>query len=647
MRNFARALKEAWRHWLALALALVCSFGAAALWGANIAALFPIIETTLKGDSLQNWNLERIAKATEAVGRKELEIAALEQRLEAAAEGDKKPLGFELEVLRTRLQTERYSLRSRQWLQPFFDRYLPSKPFPTVLLIVSFVILGTLLKQAISITSTLLVNYVSQSIARDIRLRIFNRALALDRPGFNTLGTSGFSHHITSTTDMLAGGITNFYGGAFSEPLRIIACLTGAMIICWRLTLASLIFAPLIAFLIVWLNRRIRGISMRILDRSLGFQHVMLEVFSSLLTVQAYTMEEFERERFRVATKEMRRSALLAVFYNSLANPITEIFGMGMLCTALALSSYLIINQETTVFGIAITSQPLTIPAVTVFFGLMIGAADPLRKLSGVITSINTGMAAANLLYPLLDKQSRIVDPAVPKMVASPHRTLEFRNVGFSYDGEHFVLRNVNLQIPFGEHLAIIGPNGGGKSTLMNLLCRFFDPQEGEILIDGVPLKELAVSDVRGRIALVTQQTELFNETILHNIRYGSWHATDEEVFEAARKAKAHDFISDFPDGYKTLVGPNGQRLSGGQRQRIALARAILRNSEILILDEATSQIDVESERLIHDVLAELGRARSMIMITHRQSTLSLATTIVKVERGELVLQKSLESKAA
>jgi ATP-binding cassette subfamily B protein/subfamily B ATP-binding cassette protein MsbA len=240
------------------------------------------------------------------------------------------------------------------------------------------------------------------------------------------------------------------------------------------------------------------------------------------------------------------------------------------------------------------------------------------------------------MLYSLLDKQSQIVDPEIPKTLAKPHGQIEFRDVTFSYDGQYQALREVNLTIPFGQRLAIVGPNGGGKSTLMNLLCRFFDPQKGAVLIDDISLRDITLKDLRSRIAIVTQQAEFFNETVLHNIRYGRWDATDEEVIEAAKKAKAHDFISEFDQGYQTLVGPNGQRLSGGQRQRIALARAILRNAEILILDEATSQIDVESEKLIHEVLLEYGRDRTMIMITHRVSTLALAERVIEIDRGTL-----------
>lgn len=637
MNNFARALKEAWRHWPALTIALCCSFGVAALWGANIAALFPIIETTLHGQSLQTWNHSRLEKAEQSLTAHEAEIKAMEERRSAEADpAVKRELGFQLDMLQSRVKVDRAGIYAAEQLQPIFERFLPSKPFATVTLIALLVAAATVLKQVLMLTDTMLVSYVSQSIARDVRGRIFDSALALDRPGFDRQGISGFTAHITHTTDMLANGITNFYGGAVTEPLRILACLGGAWFISWRLTLASLIFAPVAAFLILHLNRRIRGLSLRILNRSMGFHHVMLEVFNSLLTVQANTMEDFERDRFRESTGNIRRISLQATFYNSLTSPVTELLGMGILCTGVIVSGYLVINQETRIFGIPMSDKPLSITLVTVFFAMLVGASDPLRKLSSVITGVNNGMAAANLLYPMLDAKSQLVESTCPKLLPSPHERIEFRDICFSYDGTQPVLDQVNLTINRGDHLAIVGPNGGGKSTLVNLLCRFYDPQKGEVLSDGVALRDVSIRDLRSRIALVTQQTELFNETILHNIRYGRWDATEEEVFAAARVARAHDFISGFPQGYQTIVGPNGQRLSGGQRQRIALARAFLRNAEILVLDEATSQIDIESEKLIHDALSDFGHDRTLIMITHRESTLSLATRIVRIEHGKL-----------
>lgn len=660
MDHFLRALREAWRYWPTLLTAFLFSLTAASLWGTNIAALFPIIETTLHGQSIPEWNRQRQLRA-------EREIAELRAQLEnmtaaptaarsAAATASQesvasktvpaqaassvavdKRVALEIEVLRSRLWRAEHAYASASRLGPWLDRYLPDTAFRTVVMIVILIGFSTAAKQLLAVSSQMMVAYVSQSIARDIRLRIFDRALTLDRPRFNLHGTSGFSANITHTTEMLASGITAFYHGAFSEPCRIIACLAGAFYISWRLTLVSLLFAPLIAFIMLGLNRRIRSLAKRTLNRSLNFHQVMQEVFQAIGTVQAYTMEDFERERFRQSTREMRRASLKAHFFQTLTNPLTEVLGVGMLCIALAASAYLVINRETTILGVRMSEEPLTISTTMVFFGMLIGAADPLRKLSSVISAVNSGMAASSVLYPMLDTQSGILEPAVPRELPRRHSVIEFRGVRFSYDGLHDVLRGVNLRIAYGEHLAIVGPNGGGKSTLISLLCRFFDPTEGEILVDGIPLCEVGLRQWRRRLALVTQQTELFNETIDHNIRYGRWDATPEEVIEAAKRARAHDFIAALPDGYNTVVGPNGQRLSGGQRQRVALARAILRDAEILILDEATSQIDRESERLVHEALSDLGRDRTLVMITHRESTLSLATRIVQVQHGETI----------
>jgi subfamily B ATP-binding cassette protein MsbA len=637
MKYFAKALKQAWRHWPALLVGLFCSVAVAALWGANIAAIFPIIQTTLNGESLQSWNQKRLDAAEKSLTAHQAQIDDLEKKIAATADGAAKhDLSFQLDLTKSRIKVDRASLYSAQRLQPYIVRYMPSKPFPTVVLIATVVAIATAIKQVLMLTDTMLVAYVSQSIARDIRGQIFDKALSLDQPAFDRQGISGFTAHITHTTDMLATGITNVYGGAVTEPLRIVACLGGAWAISWRLTLASLIFSPLAAFFILYLNRKIRSISLGILSRSMGFHHVMLEVFNSLITVHANTMEDFERDRFRESTSHIRRVAMKANFYHALASPVTELLGIGMMCVGIVASAYLVINQETHIFGIKMCDKPMSVTLMTVFFALLIGASDPLRKLSGVITGVNTGMAAAGILYPILEMKPTLTETTPPKLLPSLHERIEFRDIRFSYDGLQTVLDTVNLTINRGDHLAIVGPNGGGKSTLINLLCRFYDPQQGEVLFDGVSLRDVTTKDLRTRIALVTQQTELFNESILHNIRYGRWDATEAEIIAAAKMARADTFISSFPNGYQTIVGPNGQRISGGQRQRIALARAFLRNAEILILDEATSQIDVESERLIHEALSEFGTDRTLIMITHRESTLKLATRIVRVDHGKL-----------
>lgn len=649
MHYFLRALRDAAKRWPLLVAAFLCSAGVAGLWGANIAALFPIIEVTLNGKSLQSWNEERIeaAETRIAAGEKERETLTADLDNGRLDGGKATAARSRIDALNLSMRGDEAIVYSSKKLQPWIARFLPTDPFTTVLWVVGFVVVSTFLKHAFLLANTLIVSWVAMNISRDLRLKVFDKALELDRAQFMRNGSAGFMAQVTGTSDMLASGITSVFGGAITEPLKIIACLAGAFCISWQLTLACLTMAPIVGFLMVWLNRRIRGISKSILDRSRGFHHVLLEALNNVLTVQAYTMEDFERQRFRNCTGDMLKTGMMHSFYHALANPITEILGIGMVATSIAVGAWLVINQQTEIFGLTMTERPMTVPGIMVFFGMLIGASDPVRKLSGVLTGVNVGVVGAQALYPLIDTPSKLKEPAEPKTIVSPHREIRLERVSFSYDGIDTVLKDVNLKIPFGERVAIVGPNGGGKSTLVNLICRFYDPTSGQVMIDGVPLTDIALHDLRRRIAMVTQQTELFNESIFYNIRYGRWDATEEEVIEAAKKAHAHEFISLMPEGYSTMVGPGGFRLSGGQRQRISLARAFLRNAEILVLDEATSQIDVESERLIHEALAEYVENRTVIMITHRASTLALADAIIQVEHGVVTKRPAAALQAA
>ena len=649
MQYFVRALRDAAKSWPLLLAAFLCSAGVASLWGANIAALFPIIEVTLNGDSLQEWNDRRIEQAKGRIATSVAQEETINAQLAAGLLDDEAARAARktLDTVALNKRGDEALLYSSEKLAPWLDRFLPKDPFTTVLWVVAFVVVSTFLKHAFLMANTMIVTWVAMNISRDIRLKVFDKALAVDRQQFMRHGSAGFMAQVTGTSDMLASGITSVFGGAVTEPLKILACLGGAFCISWQLTLACLTLAPLVGFMMVWLNRRIRGISKKILTRSLGFHHVLLEAFNNVLTVQAYTMEDFERDRFRTCTKDMLKTGMKHTFYYALANPITEVLGIGMVATSIAVGAWLVINQQTQIFGITMTERPMTVPGIMVFFGMLIGASDPVRKLSGVFTGVNVGIVGAQALYPLLDTPSTLREPAEPKSLARPHREIRLDRVSFSYDGIDTVLDDVSVSIAFGERVAIVGPNGGGKSTLVNLICRFYDPTKGRVLVDGVPLTDVALKDLRSRIALVTQQTELFNESILYNIRYGRWDATEEEIVEAAKKAHAHEFISEFPEGYRTMVGPNGFRLSGGQRQRIALARAFLRDAEILVLDEATSQIDVESERLIHEALSTYVENRTVIMITHRASTLELADSILQVEHGKVTKRPAKQALAA
>ena len=647
MKNFARALRESLCYWKSLGLATLCSLFMAALWGGNIGALFPVIQVTLGEESLQHWVATKIADSEREISELSAEITVLKQTLALAGPGEREKLLAHVGQLESERANQETSLRSSRRMQPLIERLLPEDPFMTVVVVIAVLMISTVIKHVFMLLNTMLIASVSTHMARKTRLRIFERAMNMDRAGFAKFGTSGFTTQITATTDMLANGVMEVYGGAIREPLKILACLAGACYISWRLLVLSLIIAPLVTYLIVWLSKRIKSVSRRALEQARSFQHVMLEAFGSIQTVQAYGMEKTEQQRFERTTMDLVRLSLKSAFYNALTRPVTELLGIGMVGTTVIVGAYLVLNHETHLLGIRITDTPLSVSTMMVFFGLLIGASDPVRKLSTVFTGVNSGIAAADMLYPLLDREPLIQSPPCAKSVKRPHRKLELRKLSFAYGDNDYVLRDIDLEIPFGSKVALIGANGSGKSSLIHLICRFYDPQHGAVLLDGVDLRELALDDVRARIGLVTQQTELFNDTIHYNIRYGSLDATDAQVQRAAEMAHAHEFIMTFPEKYETRVGQSGQRLSGGQRQRIALARAILRDPEILILDEATSQIDTESEKLINEVLTEFSKNRTLIMITHRHANLYLADRVYELDRGCMVQREARQKQVA
>lgn len=652
MKNFRRAIRESLHHWPAIVLATLCSVGVALLWSANIGALFPVIQLTLSSDSLQSSLSRKVAAANAELIALERELADSELTLANIGEDADAKIRLaalkKVESTKQQINRQKSAITWDERMLGWANAYLPQDPFQTICWIMGLLIVSTLVKHLLMLANEILIGSVSTKIVRSLRMRIFEKSLRLDRPTYQAYGTSGLLASITYSAEALSIGLINFFGAAVREPLRIVACLIGASFICWRLLLLSLILAPLLIFVVMYFNRRIRSIASSILGRNAGFHEVILEALSNIMTVQAYSMERQEGERFQKCTNDMRRVSMNMIFYTGLSKPFTELIGVGMIALTVCAGSYLIVNQQTHIFSIKISDQPMTVEKLFVFFGLLIGASDPLRKLSGVCTSIYTGAMAADSLYQLLDNKATIAETSNPAIVATPHQRLELREISFHYNSANPVLKNVNLVIPFGKTIAILGSNGSGKSTLIQLLGRFYDPIAGQILLDGVDYRDLAISDIRGRIALVSQTTELFNRTVLENIRYGKPDSTDAEAIEAAKLAHADEFImTALESGYATKVGQAGQRLSGGQRQRIALARAILNNPEILILDESTSQVDMASELQIRETLAAMKGRFTIIIITHREALVALADETYVMQDGNFSSYQNTTSRAA
>lgn len=637
MKPFWNAIRDSLHHTPALILATLCSVGIAFLWGSNIGALYPVVEMTLNGKSIQSWLESGVAKS-------ETDLAGIDQELRQIRPGDSEQ--------RTRLtkkrQHEAWSLSWRKWSVQTADKLLPRDPFSTICAIMGVLIFSTLIKHVLMLSNDLLIGHVSTSIVRDLRMRVFDSALKMDRTTYQNYGTSGLLAAITTAADGLTQGLVQLFGAAIREPLRIASCLIFAALINWRLLLLSLVLAPLLVGIVVFFNRRIRGIASSILNRSAGFHEVLLEALSNIFTVQAFTMEPHEKERFGQATRDMRRMSMRMIFWNGFGKPFTELVGVAMVAITVCAGAYLVVNKQTHLGFLRVCDAPMSVTDLLIFFGLLIGASDPLRKLSGVSVVIYQGVVAAEMLYGILNTKPVLVESPQPKTIAGRHHTLSLRHVQFQYHPNQPVLVDVDLSIPFGKTIAVLGANGSGKSTLIQLLCRYYDPVSGSIELDGIDLRELALADLRHRITLVSQSTELFNRSVYENIRYGKPEATREEVEHAAKLAHAHEFIThSLPNGYETIVGQSGQKLSGGQRQRIALARAILRKPELLILDESTSQIDMASELQIRETLQAMKGQMTIIVITHREALIALADEVYTMTAGVLTATDSSRSAAA
>ncbi|MEQ1824443.1 MAG: ABC transporter ATP-binding protein [Pirellula sp.] len=630
MKNFWTAIKDSLHHSPAIVLATLCSVGIAFLWGSNIGALYPVIDMTLHGESMQSW-LEK------KIDQQQADIDELDGWIEML---DELGLIQESESLAKEAKAKARNMAWQEWALAWENRLLPRDPFQTICCIMGVLIVSTLVKHLLMLTSDLLIGRVSTSIVRGLRQRVFDTALHMDRKSYQGFGTSGLMAAITSAADGLAIGLMSLFGAAVREPLRIIACLIGACIINWRLLLLSVVLAPLLIMVVVYFNRKIRAVAASIIGRNAGFHEVLLEALNNVFTVQAFTMEKEEKARFAECTKGMQNISLKMIFYTGLSKPFTELIGVAMVAITVCAGAYLVVNQQTHIFFLQICDVPMKIQDLLIFFGLLIGASDPLRKLSGVSVSIYSGAMAADFLYSILHSKPVLVDPAVPVTLDGRHQTLSLQNVSFHYNGAQPVLKAINVEVGFGKTIAILGPNGSGKSTLIQLLCRYYDPVQGSICFDGVDFRNLEIQDIRKRIALVSQSTELFNRTVADNIQYGSPNCSREQVIEAAKLAHAHSFITtSLSNGYETVVGQAGQRLSGGQRQRIALARAILRKPEVLILDESTSQIDMASELQIRETLQSMKGHMTIIIITHREALVALADQVYEMQNGSLVQQ--------
>ena len=616
MSNFFRAVRVTFRYRLSIIATVFCALMVAILWGGSIGTVtYPVVEVCFKKGTFTDWLDANIESSENRI-----------VELKAASTSDHRAIAD------TTLWLERY-----RWARPLAERYTPTDPFWTMIFIMSVGLVCTLLKNGFQYTHSFLSATIAQYGAVEIRKTFFQKVLDYEVNHFNREGIADTMSRFTNDMRTLTDGLEIVYGKIIREPLKLVACLIGAAMFSWQLLLLTLLVVPLAALSIRWLARSIKRVVSRSMEEMAVMYGRLEETFRSVRVVKAFTQESFEQEKFWETNHAYCQKAVKIAKYASLTNPLTELCGILMVCIALVTGGYLVMGERTTLLGIPMSTTPLSIASLITFFVLLAGAADPARKLSDIFTAFQSAAAAADRIYALIDREVPIRDIDHPKRLTKHEKSIQFDNVYFEYDPTKSVLKGVSLDVTFGECVAIIGPSGCGKSTLLNLIPRFADPTGGCVLIDDLPIAEVRMRDVRQQIGLVTQEPVLFNDTVLNNILYGFHSAIPEQAVEAAKKAFAHDFIeNELPDGYATVVGPSGGQLSGGQRQRIALARAILREPSIFLLDEATSQIDLNSERMIHEALETFKQGRTTIMVTHRLSALSLADRIVVMQDGEI-----------
>lgn len=619
----------------------------AALWGMNLSVAFPIVKVLMTHQSLQDY----VAQQIELDGKESVELQRRLETIDAKLADVEDPRDREqLKLLSNRASVQsKLTAASRnllfyRWAQARVLPYVPRDEFDTFALILAVLLVATLIKGVCMFAQEMLVGRVVQLVTMSIRKACFRHSLHLDYQTLTKTGTSELMALFTHDVDTMANGLGLLAGKVVREPLKALSCILLAFYINWRLTSLSLVFVPLAMLVFHRFGKSLKKASHRSMESMSRIYKVLEETFDSLKVVMAFNGGRRHRQHFHDENKVYFRKSMNIVAVESLTGPTTEVLGMAAILISMLPGAYLVLRQRDQIWGVALATRPMEIGELAVLYALLAGILDPVRKLSSVYGKLKKAGAAAERVFSFMDQQSLVTDPAIPEELPRHRESVEFKNVSFTYraareQGRGRALDDTSLLVKAGEVIAVVGDNGSGKSTLVNLLPRYYDPDGGTVLIDGIDIRQSRIRDVRSQLGVVTQETLLFDETIYENIRYGRPGATQEEIEEAARQAHAHAFIEQLPEGFETRVGEKGMRLSGGQRQRISLARAILRNPAILILDEATSAIDSQSEYLIHKALEKFVQGRTAFIITHSvtQSVLDLVTRIVVMEQGKVI----------
>ena len=502
----------------------------------------------------------------------------------------------------------------------------------TLLALCGVMILFTVLKTSCYFGSSAVMIPIRTGIVKDIRNRIYNKILALPIGFFSEERKGDIIARMSGDVQEVETSITSSIDMLIKDPILIVVYFGILLFTSAEMMLFVILFVPLFVWIMGVVGKQLKRKSLEAQKYWSDTMSQVEETLGGLRVVKAFNAEKKMSARFNSITEGMRAKVSRVSTRQVSAHPLSELLGTIMIMVVLAFGGIIIIK------GRGFLGKDFMDASQFIFFmAILYSVIAPIKELSKATYGIPKGLASMERINRILEAQNPITDPAEPKVLDSFSEAIEFRGVGFSYDGSRQVLHGIDLKIPKGRTVAIVGESGAGKSTLVDLIPRFWDVSEGSVLIDGKDVRDVRLKDLRALMGNVNQEPILFNDTIFNNIAFGVENATEEEVIAAAKIANAHDFIMEKPEGYQTNIGDRGTKLSGGQRQRLSIARAILKNPPILILDEATASLDTESERLVQEALDRLMHSRTTIAIAHRLSTIKNADEIVVMHEGRIV----------
>ncbi len=510
-------------------------------------------------------------------------------------------------------------------VKPVIDKVIIGKDWQLGRFIPLALIIVSVLKGITWYGRDYLMGYVGQRIVNDIRDKLYAHVQTLSFSYFTKTPTGVIMSRIVNDVNLVQGALTRVPSSLVQGVFTMVALTGYILYLNWRLAAFSIIVLPLAGFALSRFSRRFRRASTQMQEQVGELSMHLHETISGIRIVKAFGMEEYEGRRFASKNRQLFNSLMRAIKTSALSHPVMETISMLGTSLVILYGLYAIIVSKTMTPG-----DFFSFTVALVFF------YRPLKDLNGINNTLQDGVAAAKRIFEVLDTQPEIMNRAGARELSRVVKAIEFRNVSFKYEND-LVLRNVNLNVRAGQTIAIVGKSGGGKTTLVNLLPRFYDVTDGAVLIDGTDIREATIESLRSSMAMVTQQTILFNDTVRNNIAYGHTEKSFQDVERAAQAAHADRFIRTLPLGYDTVIGESGVKLSGGQRQRIAIARALLKDAPILILDEATSSLDTESEREVQRALDLLMQGRTSFVIAHRLSTIMNADRIIVLKDGRIV----------